>query len=219
MCSWESRGTLKMVWRAYKQTHVFWCTLFTVLDPHYGSNFWGASLAFQGMLLPSLLPQSMTRTPGGLAGGEKHFCSHRMSTLTYDLLKALSMPGSPGPLTSSAVLVISSVMPSGIGLAVLLPTWGLLQGPTGSCTEGASGTRRAAPDTGLSIKGHIQLSARRASGKHQEETHALDFTQVKEISLQFSFLLKKKTLTFILHPPSDSETWFKNKTKHIHHIS
>lgn len=79
-----------------------------------------------------------------------------MSTLTYNLLKDVSMPGHPVPLASSAVLVISSIMPSGVGLAVLLPTWSLLQGPAGSCTEGVGGTRRAAPDTELSVKGHIQ---------------------------------------------------------------
>lgn len=92
-----------------------------------------------------------------------------------------------------------------------------LQGPTGSCTEGASGTCRTAPGTGPSVKGHIGLSARRALGRHQEEMHSLDFTQVKENSLVF--FSAKNYLKFISHPPSDSETWFKNKTKHIHHIS
>lgn len=72
-----------------------------------------------------------------------------------------------------------------------------LQGPTGSCTEGASGTRRTAPGTGPSVKGHIRLLAQRALGRHQEEMHSLDFTQVKENSLQFSFLLK---ITWNLFP-------------------
>lgn len=108
---------------------------------------------------PPCCPRALTRTPGGLAGSERYFCSHCVSTLTYNLLKDVSVPGCPVPSTSSAVPVIISVMPSGIGMAVLLPTWSLLQGPTGSCTEGASGTHRTALDTGLSVKGHIWLSA------------------------------------------------------------
>lgn len=56
--------------------------------------------------------------------------------------------------------------------------------------EGATDTEKTAPGTGFAVKGHIRLSARCASGRHQQDMHSLDFTWVKEISLQFLLSVK-----------------------------
>lgn len=72
---------------------------------------------------PPCCPRALTRTPGGLAGVRSISAHIACPLWPMTFWRMCPCPGSPGPSTYSAVLVISSIMPSGVGFALLLPTW------------------------------------------------------------------------------------------------